>query len=200
MTMTARERNSTSSSDQWTPEEEIHLFFAMGCLKPVGVNKHFYMACIAERLSSSLNRDFTTESIWGHLRTLYNLEALDDLEPLPFPNEEKEFSLPEAEFSSLLKKIKEPEEIKPNNEQPSIIAIATDNINKDKSLNQIKTTPSNTPTPATPKDLDKKLIAKLSDGPKRTPKRTRGSVSLESNSPSTTPPPPPLQSSKRRRI
>ncbi|XP_075167577.1 MRG/MORF4L binding protein [Haematobia irritans] len=197
MTMTSRERSTTM--DQWTPEEEICLFFAMGCLKPVGVNKHFYMATIVERLSNSLNRDFTSENIWGHLRTLYNFKALDEMEPLPFPNDEKEFSLPEAEFSSLLKKIKDSEENRHDNIEgpPSIIAVATDNTNKDKLIVQPKMGSTNN---ATPKESDKKITVKLSDGgPKRTPKRTRGSVSLESNSPSTTPPPP-VHSNKRRRI
>ncbi|XP_005191744.1 MRG/MORF4L-binding protein isoform X2 [Musca domestica] len=190
MTMTARERSLAAPADQeWTPEEEIQLFYAMAGLKPVGVNKHFYIACIAERL----NRD--TESVWGHLRTLYNLEALDELEPLPFPNDEKEFSLPEAEFSLVLSK-KRGNIVEDNSDPPSIIAVATDNTTKDKSFTQTKL-PSTTPTV---KDLDKKLTAKLSDAPKRTPKRTRGSMSLESNSPSTTPPPPPVQSNKRRRI
>lgn len=52
-----------------------------------------------------------------------------------------------------------------------------------------------------PKELtEKKVIPKIiaSDTPKRPPKRTRGSMSLESNSPSTTP--PPTQANKRRRI
>lgn len=50
MTMTARERSLAAPADQeWTPEEEIQLFYAMAGLKPVGVNKHFYIACIAER-------------------------------------------------------------------------------------------------------------------------------------------------------
>ncbi|XP_058979573.1 uncharacterized protein LOC101891901 isoform X1 [Musca domestica] len=124
MTMTARERSLAAPADQeWTPEEEIQLFYAMAGLKPVGVNKHFYIACIAERL----NRD--TESVWGHLRTLYNLEALDELEPLPFPNDEKEFSLPEAEFSLVLSK-KRGNIVEDNSDPPSIIAVATDNTTK----------------------------------------------------------------------
>lgn len=129
MTMTAREKSLLAgTTHEWTPEEEIQLFYAMGQLKPVGVNRHFYIACIAERLSSSLNRDYSTESVWIHLRSLYNLDALEDLEPLPFPNEEKEFSLPEAEFSSLLSKKRATSE--ENSKQSSIIAVATDNTNK----------------------------------------------------------------------
>lgn len=131
--MTAREKSLLASVDhEWTAEEEIQLFYAMGGLKPVGVNRHFYIACITDRLSRSLNRDYTTESIWVHLRTMYNLDALEDLEPLPFPNEEKEFSLPEAEFSLLLsKKRAASEESRQSTDgPPSIIAVATDNTTK----------------------------------------------------------------------
>lgn len=174
-----------SEEMEWSAEEEIQLFFALEGLKPVGVNKHFYMACIAERLSRSLNRDVPAEQIWAHLRTLYNLEVLDEIEPLPFPNEQMDFSLPETEFSTLMslkeaesedKKQTEPSQPKPNEKQAA--------------------TPKLNVPPA--KELEKKIVAKLVEAPKRTPKRTRGSMSLESNSPSTTP--PPLQTHKRRRI
>jgi hypothetical protein len=30
---------------EWTTEEEIQLFSALNGLKPVGINKHFFMAC-----------------------------------------------------------------------------------------------------------------------------------------------------------
>lgn len=50
--MTAREKSLLASADhEWTAEEEIQLFYAMGGLKPVGVNKHFYIACITDRSS-----------------------------------------------------------------------------------------------------------------------------------------------------
>lgn len=71
---------------------------------------------------------------------MYNLEALEDLEPLPFPNEEREFSLPEAEFSSLLsKKRAASEESRQSTEgPPSIIAVVTDNTtSKGKQRNSI---------------------------------------------------------------
>lgn len=53
---------------------------------------------ILERLSKALNRKVTSEQVWAHLKTMYNLKALDELEPLPFPNENSDFSLPESEF------------------------------------------------------------------------------------------------------
>lgn len=89
---------SDSEYFEWTAEDEIQLFFALDGLKPVGINKHFNMALIVERLSKSLNREISSEAVWSHLKTMYNLKALDELEPLPFPNEQTNFSLPESEF------------------------------------------------------------------------------------------------------
>lgn len=181
MTMSSKEK---SEEMEWSAEEEIQLFFALEGLKPVGVNKHFYMACIADRLSRSLNRDIPAEQIWAHLRTLYNLDVLDEMEPLPFPNEQKDFTLPETEFSALMsRKQAESDEKKISEQsQPKLLEKPT----------------VATKTSVPPKELEKKVVAKLIEAPKRTPKRTRGSMSLESNSPSTTP--PPLQAHKRRRI
>lgn len=102
-----REKNSESGDDiEWSAEEEIQLFFALVGLKPVGINKHFFMACICDRLSKALNRDISTDIIWSHLRSMYNLKALDELEKLPFPNKVEDFALPETEFSALIVKKK----------------------------------------------------------------------------------------------
>lgn len=86
---------------EWSAEEELQLFHAMEGLRPVGINKHFYMSCIVQRLSKSLNREMPSELIWRHLGTMYKLKELDDLESLPFPNEEREFSLPEQDYGTL---------------------------------------------------------------------------------------------------
>lgn len=104
-------KEKCSEDMEWSADDSIQLFFALEGLKPVGINKHFYMACIAERLSKSLNRDVPTDAIWAYLRKLYNLELLDEMEPLPFPNEQIDFFLPDAEFSDLmsLKKAKSEE-------------------------------------------------------------------------------------------
>ncbi|KAL9918830.1 MRG/MORF4L binding protein isoform 1-T2 [Glossina fuscipes fuscipes] len=188
---------------EWTPEEEIQLFYALSGMKPVGVNRHFYVACVAERLSRSLNRDFLGEHIWTHLKSMYNLDVLQLHEQVPFPNEQKEFSLPEVEFGVFMsKKAASSEERRQSSDgPPSIIAVATDNTTtRDKNQSYLfsKTSSLSSGGHQTIKDLDKKITSKLIDVPKRLPKRTRGSASLESNSPSTTP--PPTQNNKRRRI
>lgn len=90
---------------EWSAEEEIQLFKALGGLKPIGINKHFFMACICDRLSAALKRNITADVVWAHLHTMYNLEMLDSLEPLPFPQVEREFALPDdADFAALIAK------------------------------------------------------------------------------------------------
>lgn len=88
---------------QWDVDMEIQLFYAMANHKPVGINKHFHMACIWEKLSNSTNKEISTQDIWKHLESLYDLTLLEDTEPIPFPNHEIPFSLPEGEFGSLMK-------------------------------------------------------------------------------------------------
>ncbi|XP_017865270.1 PREDICTED: MRG/MORF4L-binding protein [Drosophila arizonae] len=181
------------AKDEWSAEEELQLFHAMEGLRPVGINKHFYMSCIAERLSKSLNREMPSDIIWRHLSTMYKLKELDDLEGLPFPNEEREFCLPEQDYATFVNKktiganANEENTDTPASTGATVPAAAIDSNSKSTKL-----------PVAQSKDTEKKMPAKLSDLPKRPAKRTRGSMSNESISPSTTP--PPMQSSKRRRI
>lgn len=92
----------------WDSDMEIQLFYAMVNHKPVGVNKHFQMLSISEKLSNSIAKGVSIKDIWDHLETMYNLKLLDDTEPPTFPIEEAPFSLPEKEFGALMKqKMKE---------------------------------------------------------------------------------------------
>ncbi|XP_065891125.1 MRG/MORF4L-binding protein-like [Dysidea avara] len=86
----------------WTPELEVALFHSMHGHKPVGLNKHFNMICIQFRLSRATGRQITTQQIWDHLKTMYDIETLDENECLPFPNDEKEFTLPDDFMKSKL--------------------------------------------------------------------------------------------------
>ncbi|CAH0717897.1 unnamed protein product, partial [Brenthis ino] len=88
---------------EWDVDMEIQLFYAMANHKPVGISKHFQMACIWEKLSNSITKEISTHDIWRHLDTLYDMTMLDDTEPIPFPNQETPFSLPESEFGTLMK-------------------------------------------------------------------------------------------------
>lgn len=62
------------------------------------------MALICDKFAENLRKDVDPQKIWAHLETMYNLEALDENESIPFPNNEKEFSLPDSEFGELLNK------------------------------------------------------------------------------------------------
>lgn len=93
----------TGDTVQWDVDMEVQLFYTMANHKPVGINKHFQMACIWEKLSNSITTEVSTNDIWKHLDTLYDLSMLDDTEPIPFPNHEVPFGLPENEFGALIK-------------------------------------------------------------------------------------------------
>ncbi|XP_053670107.1 MRG/MORF4L-binding protein [Anopheles nili] len=204
---------------EWTPEEELQLFLAMEGTRPVGINKHFYMACIVERLSKSLQREIGSESVWYHLRTMYNLKALDELESVALLNDESDFCLPESDFSILIAKRRQEDA-----ERNVALAINEQDLRKQdaKMEASIVKPVSKIVVPARDvKDLEKdetkdrdsgpiKIKAKTIDnvcgndgGPKRAQKRTRGSMSndpIHSNntSPANTPPNGP--NTKRRRI
>merc|ERR1719414_1395628 len=89
----------------WSTSSELALFQILARNKPAGMNKHFSMAVAVEALANTLDeeRQVTGEDIWAKLRTMYDLAAVDDREEaIPFPLEEREFSLPRREFSSLI--------------------------------------------------------------------------------------------------
>lgn len=136
------------------------------------------MVCIVDRLSKTLNRKINSDQIWKHLKTMYNLKALDDLEPLPFPNEESNFNLP----LDLQNKIKRSE--------------SEDGEGSSKDSDSRRATPKPValkPTLSTLEIHQRKQLKSESEG-RVQPKRTRGSLSAESGS--STPPP----TTKRRRI
>ncbi|XP_067005066.1 MRG/MORF4L-binding protein isoform X2 [Anabrus simplex] len=60
------------------------------------------MACIVEKFRNFANKDVTSKPLWEHLETMYDMQSLDDIENLPFPNEERDFCLPEEEFGNLI--------------------------------------------------------------------------------------------------
>ncbi|KAJ8952845.1 hypothetical protein NQ314_007451 [Rhamnusium bicolor] len=92
---------------EWNVVNEGQLLDAMVGHKPVGVNKYFQMAFICDKFTDNLHKDIDPGKIWAHLETMYNLEALDESESIPFPNSEKEFNLPESDFGNLITKKEE---------------------------------------------------------------------------------------------
>ncbi|XP_072378638.1 uncharacterized protein MrgBP [Diabrotica undecimpunctata] len=89
---------------EWTVVHEGQLLDAMVGHKPVGINKYFQMAFICDKFMDNIHKDIDSQRVWTHLETMYNLEALDECESIPFPNSEKEFNLPESEFGSWITK------------------------------------------------------------------------------------------------
>lgn len=136
------------------------------------------MVCIVDRLSKTLNRKINSDQIWKHLKTMYNLKALDDLEPLPFPNEETNFNLP----PDLQNKLKRAE--------------SEDGEGSSKDSDSRRATPKPVAPKTSQPSIERKALKSESSESRIQPKRTRGSLSAESGSPASTPPP----TTKRRRI
>lgn len=104
--MDSTDRKPAQTLD-WNVDSEVQLFHAMKGHKPVGVNRYFQMACIHEKFSASLNKDISSQTIWDHLDTMYDMAALHESEILPFPNPDNEFVLPDNDFGDLMFKRKE---------------------------------------------------------------------------------------------
>ncbi|XP_058459932.1 MRG/MORF4L-binding protein [Malaya genurostris] len=193
---TAKEK--LEESPEWSPEEEIQLFFAMDGLKPIGINRHFFIVCVVDRLSKALNRDINSDAVWSHLKTMYNLKALNEQEQLPFPNEECDFSLPETEFSLVIKQKSVEEQSTEENKKTEIklepvvkSAKEKEQVDKEKDKQHDKEKDSKT---------TKTKFDVVDSTPKRPQKRTRGSMSLEPNASNPASTPPSVQMTKRRRI
>lgn len=103
---------------EWTAENELHLFEAMDGPKPVGINKHFIMACICEKFETLVGRPVSPEIIWKQLNSMYDMAALDKKESIPFPTNEEDFILPDDEFKELMNEKIEKAKTEPVNEPP----------------------------------------------------------------------------------
>ncbi|CAG2160952.1 unnamed protein product [Oppiella nova] len=89
----------------WTPENEIKLFYAMRGHKPVGVAKNFHMICILDEFVKLTDKEITSKTIWNRLETMYDMETLHDNEDMPFPNITSPFNIEDnPEFSELFAK------------------------------------------------------------------------------------------------
>ena len=156
------------------------------------------MVCIVDRLQKTLNRKISSDQIWKHLKTMYNLKALDDLEPLPFPNNEENFDLP-VDLQTKLKRSEsedgETSSVKEKEIEKKIIVAAPQKLNNTPA---IKNSTPNVERSERSERSERKAH-KVSESERIHPKRTRGSIShhdAESSSPASTPPP----QTKRRRI
>lgn len=149
-----------SENLQWDVDMEVQLFYAMAGHKPVGINKHFHMACIWEKLSNSITKEITTRDIWDHLETLYDIPLLDETESVPFPNEDVDFSLPESDFTSLIK-------------QKCRDAILADDVDDEVPSPKIQTTPKPVARSVTSRENTPKATASKRDQEKSSSSSTK---------------------------
>uniref|UniRef100_A0A0X3Q203 MRG/MORF4L-binding protein n=1 Tax=Schistocephalus solidus TaxID=70667 RepID=A0A0X3Q203_SCHSO len=87
----------------WSLEAEIKLFHSLMHFKPVGLDRHFQMICLACRFNDLGGPACSISEIWDHLSELYDLNELNGSEVIPFPTKSKEYTLPD-EFSVLKQK------------------------------------------------------------------------------------------------
>lgn len=67
-------------------------------IRPMGVSKHFNMALLIEKFNNGpfkLSREVSSDIVWDKLKSMYNLDFLDELEENPFPMEIQNYNLPE---------------------------------------------------------------------------------------------------------
>jgi len=105
---------------EWNVQHECHLLESMIGHKPIGINKSFQMFFIYDKFIERVEKEILSELIWAQLETMYNLEALDESESIPFPNEESDFELPDTDFAALKEmKVEEiPKNIQKGRETP----------------------------------------------------------------------------------
>ena len=87
-------QNKKEEIQPWKPEKEVQLFYALGGRRPVGINRFFQMIFVQEEFNRLTGQEVTSEVIWKYLDTLYDMDALNENEDLPFNNEQSDFVLP----------------------------------------------------------------------------------------------------------
>ncbi|KAB0805592.1 hypothetical protein PPYR_02562 [Photinus pyralis] len=86
----------------WNVQNECSLLESMIGHKPTGVNKFFQMLAIFDKFQEKVDKEIMGKVIWSHLETMYNLEALDESDIVPFPNSNIDFELPDCDFATLI--------------------------------------------------------------------------------------------------
>merc|ERR1719328_23625 len=101
------------------------------------------MAVVSEKLSSQFGGDITSDLVWGKLRTMFDLTAVDDREEvIPFTLEEREFSLPRRDFNNLIvEKQKEINKDKSSGKSLKTISRVSQDMGSDSASKKEKETP-----------------------------------------------------------
>ncbi|KAH9496833.1 hypothetical protein Btru_010398 [Bulinus truncatus] len=197
----------------WNIDMEVNLFHAMRGHKPAGVNRHFQMLAIHERLNSACKK-ITSEDVWKHLSTLYDLQALHESEILPFPNKAYDFDFQDSELQDLTEKtfprtpyinipaLTEVSKVEVLSKSTPKLVKSEIKLEPKTSLHKSESrgnTPSvkveNKPSPASVK-ISQQTVTPSTPGQEPSPKRTKRTRNVPSaNSPAT----PTEPQSKRRR-
>ncbi|XP_072305543.1 MRG/MORF4L-binding protein isoform X2 [Eucyclogobius newberryi] len=184
----------------WSHEVEVCLFHAMIGHKPVGVNRHFHMMCIRDKFSQNIGRQVSSDLIWEHLGTMYDMQALHESEILPFPNSEKSFSLPD-DIVQEVREGRNEEELEELRVEPPAIAEEGSNssVKSDRSKDRDKPTESNskddkkkrvTPTPGPPAAKGRAPTPPAPKGGAPPPPASKGGAPPPPASKGGAPPPP----------
>ncbi|XP_044746333.1 MRG/MORF4L-binding protein-like [Coccinella septempunctata] len=168
---------------EWTIANEGQLLDAMVGHKPVGVNKYFQMAFICEKFNNNINKDVDPDKIWAHLGTMYNLEALDENESIPFPNSEKEFALPDDDFASLIsKKEEERKSLQKGRDTPKLIKETKKELKEEKMpARNLKDTPRRDSSSSNKETRDRESPRSSVSAKKEVKKETEKSKSSTKN-------------------
>lgn len=147
---------SLNNNIEWNVQHEVLFLMALRGHKPVGIAKHFQMACILDKFSSALKRvDISSQVIWDRLDTMYDMQALEGTETLPFPNDPEDFSLPQSQFGPLLAERKNVKMPPPRAPSPPL-----DSIKREDSKDSKKETGKETAVKKEIKDAAKKTDEK----------------------------------------
>lgn len=75
-----------SEIPNWSDRDDVKLLYSMFNLKPIGLNKHFYMCEIVNNMNELQKSEglplVTPDTLWIRLRELYNLDLLEEYNSL----------------------------------------------------------------------------------------------------------------------
>jgi len=175
----------------WTPDLEVNLFHALKGHKPTGINRHFHMACVHHKLitaSREIKDQLSPDLVWIHLKNMYNLDTLNELDELPFPNGEVEFALPDEMMN--------PVDFMSNPSSP-VLSVTSPDESGSALTPAVSTTAGAVPARPSNLHLTTGLITTESLSPKR--KRNARQSQLSTSSQPSSPASTPGSTSKRRR-
>lgn len=147
------------------------------------------MLMIYDKFTELSEKELQSELIWTHLETMYNLEALDESESLPFPNNESDFELPDADFASLKEnKIEEKKNIQKGRETPKMMkeVVKRDDKTPNRNTKEVQRRDSKDSKNSTP--TNKKEVKKEPEKLQAKPVKGRTSSTSSSKDEPTKPP------------